>query len=71
MSIAKFHADWMNLIEKSGPFLSIPVLKKVFPQGLDAHDSEHFRLLRQVHEEWIVFLLLGAPDLSVPIAPNV
>jgi hypothetical protein len=52
MSIAKFHADWMNLIEKSGPFLSIPVLKKVFPQGLDAHDPEHFRLLRQVHEEW-------------------
>lgn len=52
MSIAKFHADWMNLIEKSGPFLSIPVLNKVFPQGLAAHDPEHFRLLRQVHEEW-------------------
>ena len=52
MSIAKFHAEWLSLIEISGPFLSLPVLKKVFPQGLDAHDSDHFRMLRQVHEEW-------------------
>ncbi|MCD0459556.1 Eco57I restriction-modification methylase domain-containing protein [Roseiconus lacunae] len=52
MSIAKFHAEWLSLLEISGPFLSLPVLKKVFPQGLDAHDSDHFRMLRQVHEEW-------------------
>ncbi|PAY17448.1 restriction endonuclease [Rhodopirellula sp. SM50] len=52
MSIAKFHAEWLSLIEISGPFLSLPVLKKMFPQGLDAHDSDHFRVLRQVHEEW-------------------
>ena len=52
MSIAKFHAEWLSLLEISGPFLSLPVLKKVFPQGLDPHDSDHFRVLRQVHEEW-------------------
>ena len=52
MSISKFHAEWLSLLEISGPFLSLPVLKKVFPQGLDPHDSDHFRVLRQVHEEW-------------------
>jgi len=52
MSITKFHAEWLSLIEISGPFLSLPVLKKMFPQGLEAHDAEHARLLRQVHEEW-------------------
>ena len=52
MSILKYHAEWLSLIEISGPFLSLPILKKVFPQGLDAHDADHFRMLRQVHEEW-------------------
>lgn len=52
MSITKYHARWLSLIEISGPFLSLPVLSRVFPQGLGAHDPNHFRLLRQVHEEW-------------------
>ena len=26
MSIAKHHAEWLSLIEVSGPFLSLPVL---------------------------------------------
>lgn len=52
MSITKHHAEWLSLIEVSGPFLSLPVLKKMFPQGLEAHDAEHARVLRQVHEEW-------------------
>ncbi len=30
MSIAKHHAEWLSLMEISGPFLSMPVL-------LDAH----------------------------------
>ena len=52
MSIAKHHAEWLSLIEVSGPFLSLPVLVQRFPQGMDAHDPEHARTLRQVHEEW-------------------
>lgn len=52
MSIAKHHAEWLSLIEVSGPFLSLPVLVQRFPQGMDAHDPEHARALRQVHEEW-------------------
>ena len=52
MSIAKHHAEWLSLIEVSGPFLSLPVLVQRFPQGMDAHDPEHARALRQVYEEW-------------------
>ena len=52
MSIAKHHAEWLSLIEVSGPFLSLPVLVQRFPQGMDAHDPEHSKALRQVHEEW-------------------
>ena len=52
MSIAKHHAEWLSLIEVSGPFLSLPVLVQRFPQGMDGHDPDHSRALRQVHEEW-------------------
>jgi len=53
MSIARHHAEWLSLLEISGPFLSIPVLLNVFPQGLDAHDPEHYSKLRAVYEEWL------------------
>ena len=52
MSIARHHAEWLSLVEASGPFLSLPVLLKVFPSGLDAHDSEHLKLLRLAYQEW-------------------
>jgi hypothetical protein len=51
-SNARHHAEWLSLIEVSGPFLSLPVLLRVFPQGLDAHDPDHFRDLRVAYEEW-------------------
>ena len=41
-----------SLVEVSGPFLSMPVLLKVLPQGLDAHDPDHARNLRLAFEEW-------------------
>jgi len=40
MSIARHHAEWLSLVEVSGPFLSMPVLMRVFPQGLEAHDPD-------------------------------
>ena len=33
MTIAKHHAEWLSLIEVSGPFLSLPVLVQRFPAG--------------------------------------
>ncbi len=40
MSTKRHHAEWLSLVEVSGPFLTMPVLEKVFPQNLDAHDPE-------------------------------
>lgn len=51
-SITRHHAEWLNLIEISGPFLSLPVLLKVFPQGLDIVDSDKRRVVRTAYEEW-------------------
>ncbi|EDX87151.1 hypothetical protein S7335_4858 [Synechococcus sp. PCC 7335] len=52
MSTARHHAEWLSLVEASGPFVSMPVLLKAFPQGLDAHDPEVMRLVRLAHDEW-------------------
>lgn len=52
MSIARHHADWLSLVPVSGPFLSLPVLMEAFPQGLEIHDPDHNRLLRQEYATW-------------------
>lgn len=53
MSITRHHNEWLSLVPNSGPFLSVPVLASVFPQGLDAHDADHARQLRMAFEEWV------------------
>ncbi|MDP9314027.1 MAG: restriction endonuclease [Chloroflexota bacterium] len=53
MSIARHHAEWLSLLEISGPFLSMPVLLRAFPQGLDRADTDINRTLRLVYEEWL------------------
>ena len=53
MSIARHHNEWLSLIEISGPFLSLPVLMRVFPQGLDALDGDGLTELRLAYEEWL------------------
>lgn len=52
MSITRHHAEWLNLVPNSGPFLSLPALSQEFKQGLDAHDAEHARRLRLAFNEW-------------------
>jgi len=44
--------EWLNLIEASGPFLAVPVLRAVFPQGLEALTSGRPQRLRRTYEEW-------------------
>lgn len=44
--------EWLKLIEVSGPFLEVPVLREVFPQGLDALSSGRPQRLRRTYEEW-------------------
>src|SRR6516225_10055305 len=62
MSITRHHNDWLRLVPNSGPFLSLPVLAEVFPQGLDAHDAEHARRLRSAFNEWDDNQLSNRPD---------
>ena len=53
-AIARQHADWLSLIEVSGPFLSMPVLLETFAHGLDKkeNDAEVRRRLRLAYDEW-------------------
>lgn len=55
MSVTRHHAEWMSLVEVSGPFLSMPVLLEVFPDGLDQRDdaSELRERLHTAYEEWL------------------
>jgi hypothetical protein len=52
MSIPRHHAEWLSLVEASGPFLNMDVLLQAFPQGLDSHDPDSFRTLKQAYQEW-------------------
>lgn len=53
-SAAGGHADWLRLVEVSGPFLSLPVLARVFPQGLPRDDavSDQRRRFRVALDGW-------------------
>ena len=52
-STAQHHTEWLSLLEISGPFLSMPVLLRVFPQGLDAREASQAANLRAAYEEWL------------------
>lgn len=52
MSIARHHNEWLSLVPNSGPFLSLPVLMRVFPQGLPAPDPELRKETRLMFEGW-------------------
>jgi hypothetical protein len=52
MSIARHHNEWLSLLDISGPFLSMPVLLRALPQGLDAHEPDVARDVRAAYEEW-------------------
>jgi len=43
MSTARHHNEWLSLVEVSGPFLSLPVLLRAFPQGLCATIKRELR----------------------------
>jgi hypothetical protein len=46
------HHEWLSLIEISGPFLAVPVLKDAFPQGLEELNGAKRKRLRQAYDEW-------------------
>src|SRR5690606_35259744 len=61
MSENEHHHDWLSLIEISGPFLAVPVLKEAFPQGLEELDFAKRKWLRQAYDEWQEALETGDP----------
>lgn len=56
--------EWLNLIEVSGPFLAVPVLREVFPQDLEALPSGRSQRLRRTYEEWRDAVDMDDLDLS-------
>jgi hypothetical protein len=44
---AQLHRAWLELVETDGPFLAIPPLKRVWPQGIPALDPERLDTLRE------------------------
>lgn len=73
---AAHHRDWLSLVEVSGPFLSLPVLRETWPAGLDPLDKPMRDALRGEHgvwqddkaagqRDWVLFVLselLGLAD---------
>lgn len=51
-TVSRHHADWLSLVEISGPFVSLPVLLRVFSQGLEPRDPTQAKALRAAYEEW-------------------
>jgi hypothetical protein len=45
--VAHRHADWLSLVEATGSFVTVPVLNRVFPNGVDHLDSTTRALVRQ------------------------
>ena len=55
--------DWLNLMEVSGPFLTVPVLEEVFPHGLQGLEPWRARRLRQAYDEWREAIDADDPEL--------
>jgi hypothetical protein len=52
MSIARHHADWLSLIEVSGPFVSLPVMQRAFPHGLPDLEPGLISEVRAAYADW-------------------
>jgi hypothetical protein len=52
MSAPREYAELLKLIEITGPFVSLPVYKEVFPQGLVKDDTAATARLREAYDEW-------------------
>ncbi|MDG4817508.1 SAM-dependent DNA methyltransferase [Micromonospora sp. WMMD956] len=55
------HRNWLSLVEVSGPFLSLPVLRRTWPT-LDTLDRRGRDRLRQQHTTWQADTVAGQAD---------
>jgi hypothetical protein len=49
---ASQHIEWVNLVEKTGPFLAVGVLDEAFPQGLVKVETRKRQRVRSAYDEW-------------------
>ena len=46
-SAAQLHRDWLELVDTDGPFLSVPVMTRLFPQGVPPLEDARKEALRR------------------------
>ena len=51
-TIRRHHDDWLGLLERSGPFLTVPVLSRTWPAGLDPVSRELMDEVRPAFDAW-------------------
>src|SRR5947208_11201251 len=62
---ARHHVEWLQLVDVSGPFLSLSVLVETFAQGLDADDAGIAGRFSQAFSEWQANDQLRRPDPAI------
>src|SRR4051794_18986396 len=65
---AQHHVEWMQLVDISGPSISLSVLTDVFPQNLDAVHPVLAGRYRQAFAEWQANRELRRPDAAIEAA---
>lgn len=53
-TIQQQHAEWLSLLEISGPFLNLNTLNRVFNTGVDVVEPARANELRAAYEEWSI-----------------
>ncbi len=58
-SVGDQHRDWLALVDTDGPFLSVPALRRVYPQGIPPMDADRRAVLvaakrdfEKAYEQW-------------------
>ncbi|WP_199176283.1 DNA methyltransferase [Actinomyces qiguomingii] len=46
-SAAQMHRDWLELVDTEGPFLSVPVMTRLYPQGVPPLEDDRKEVLRR------------------------
>jgi hypothetical protein len=76
-AVAGVHADWLRLVEPNGPFLTLPVLRRVWPNGLDHLDADARAEVRRHLADldlddpasvtaWVEWFGCGSPEGTTP-----
>ena len=51
-SVSELHRQWLELVDTDGPFLAIPPLKRVWPQGMPSLSDERKDTLNYARKDF-------------------